>query len=122
MSHIITSEIKVSEQNLRYLRNAVEEDMKGEWMGEGTARLFSETVRGNRFKLPGWKYPVVVTDKGDLQYDNYDGNWGEQEYLDQTLQHFVRRTILASAKKQGYRQMSQKMNAKGQMEVVLTCN
>lgn len=31
---------------------------------------------GLTVKLPGWQFPVVVKDSGEVAYDNYHGSWG----------------------------------------------
>ncbi len=31
---------------------------------------------GLTVKLPGWQFPVVVKESGEIVYDNYHGSWG----------------------------------------------
>ena len=52
---------------------------------EGKIRLFSSTHHGLGIKLPGWKYPVVFTEQGEMFYDNYNGSWGNKRVLDEYL-------------------------------------
>jgi len=44
--------------------------------GQSTVQLFSGTATGLAISLPGWRYPVVCdTASGQLQFDNYGGQW-----------------------------------------------
>jgi len=70
---------------------------------EGECRMYDgTTVSGTQVKLPGWRYPVVidtdaeweetlsdgtvVTRKGRVFSDNYNGSWGDQKYMDEFTQ------------------------------------
>lgn len=56
----------------------------------GTFTLFSSQVSGLGVELPGWRYPVVCqVDTGQIQYDNYQGHWGDQQHLDRFLQCYA---------------------------------
>jgi len=60
---------------------------------EGSYKLFDRTVDGLGVRLPGWKYPVVVSSVGEALFDNYEGRWGSDavwygfqgEYVKQTM-------------------------------------
>ena len=67
----------------------------------GTFELYSSTETGLAIELPHWKYPVVAnTNTGELRYDNYQGRWGSQEFLDQFLQMYsVAKTKIEARKK-----------------------
>jgi len=68
-----------------------------------TVRLFSTTATGLCVQLPGWSYPVVcnlVT--GQLQYDNYNGHWGEQQHLHSFLQAYSVEKAKIEARKKGH--------------------
>jgi len=68
-----------------------------------TARLFSDTVTGLCVQLPGWNYPVVCDTKtGQLKYDNYEGHWGEQKYLNSFLQGYAVEKAKLEARKKGH--------------------
>lgn len=49
--------------------------------------MFSRKLPGiASFNLDAWTYPCVVTDQqGTLQYDNYEGSWGDKKELDAFL-------------------------------------
>ncbi len=69
----------------------------------GTAQLFSGQASGLLVKLPGWLYPAVVqVETGQLRYDNYAGQWGQQEQLDKFLQLYAVERARLEARKKGY--------------------
>ncbi len=68
-----------------------------------TVRLFSATATGLCVQLPGWSYPVVANlQTGALQYDNYNGHWGEQSRLNQFLQAYAVEKARVEARKKGH--------------------
>jgi len=69
-----------------------------------TVRLFSATATGLCVKLPGWNYPLVCNiQTGALQYDNYNGHWGEQRELNRFLQAYAVEKARIEARKKGHR-------------------
>ena len=68
-----------------------------------TVRLFSATATGLCVQLPGWSYPVVCDlQSGALQYDNYNGHWGEQARLNTFLQAYAVEKAKIEARKKGH--------------------
>ena len=68
-----------------------------------TVRLFSATATGLCVQLPGWSYPVVANlATGQLQYDNYNGHWGEQARLNTFLQAYAVEKAKIEARKKGH--------------------
>ncbi len=68
-----------------------------------TVRLFSATATGLCVQLPGWTYPVVANlQTGSLQFDNYNGHWGEQKHLDSFLQAYAVEKAKIEARKKGH--------------------
>jgi hypothetical protein len=68
-----------------------------------TVRLFSATATGLCVQLPGWQYPVVCNlQSGAVQYDNYNGAWGEQARLNQFLQGYAVEKAKIEARKKGH--------------------
>jgi hypothetical protein len=67
----------------------------------GTARLYSGEATGLLLQLPGWQYPAVIdTQTGTIQFDNYQGRWGDQAHLDRFLQMYaVEKAKLEARKK-----------------------
>jgi hypothetical protein len=69
-----------------------------------TVRLFNATATGLCVKLPGWHYPLVCNlQTGALQYDNYNGHWGEQRELNRFLQAYAVEKARIEARKKGHR-------------------
>ena len=68
-----------------------------------TVRLFSTSATGLCVQLPGWQYPVVANlQTGQVQYDNYNGHWGEQSKLNQFLQAYAVEKAKIEARKKGH--------------------
>ncbi len=68
----------------------------------GTAELFSQTATGLIVNLPGWHYPAVIdTASGTVQYDTYEGRWGNQAELDRLLQAYAVEKARAEARRTG---------------------
>ena len=68
-----------------------------------TVRLFSTTATGLCVQLHGWSYPVVCNlATGQLQYDNYNGHWGEQQHLHSFLQAYSVEKAKIEARKKGH--------------------
>lgn len=58
-------------------------------------------VEGLLVRLPEWRYPVVVdVAQGNLQYDNFEGRWGDPVHLNRLMQMYsVEKTKLEVHKK-----------------------
>jgi hypothetical protein len=70
-----------------------------------TVRLFNATAKGLCVQLPGWQYPVVANlQAGQLQYDNYNGHWGEQSRLNQFLQAYAVEKARIEARKSAHQE------------------
>lgn len=68
-----------------------------------TVRLFNASATGLCVELPGWSYPVVCNlQTGQVQYDNYQGHWGEQKHLDAFLQGYAVEKAKIEARKRGH--------------------
>ncbi len=68
-----------------------------------TVRLFNATAAGLCIQLSGWSYPVVCnTQTGDVQFDNYNGYWGEQKELHRFLQAYAVEKAKIEARKKGH--------------------
>ena len=69
----------------------------------GTAKLYSGEASGHVVQLPQWKYPVVIdAGTGQVQYDNFEGHWGDQAQLDHLLQAYAVEKARLEARKAGY--------------------
>ena len=82
----------------------------------GTFELYSSTETGLGVELPHWKYPVVVTSDesgqliGQLRFDNYNGRWGSQEFLNQFLQTYAVEKAKIEARKKGHSVVEQRLD------------
>lgn len=57
---------------------------------QGKVKLFSGEAEGLAVQLPGWLYPVICdTTAGRVQFDNFDGRWGDSRQLDRFLQAYA---------------------------------
>jgi len=69
-----------------------------------TVRLFNATATGLCVQLPAWNYPLVCNlQTGQVQYDNYGGNWGEQKHLNSFLQAYAVEKTRIEARRKGHR-------------------
>jgi hypothetical protein len=70
---------------------------------QGTFRLFDGEAMGMGVRLPGWLYyPVFDLATGQVKYDNYGGQWGEQKHLDAFLQAYAVEKAKIEARKRGH--------------------
>ncbi len=100
MSHVVT--IKTEVRDAEALRAACRRLGLPE-PGQGTARLFEGEATGLLVKLPGWLYPAVVSTKtGQVQFDNYQGSWGDPKHLDAFLQAYAIEKAKLEARKKGH--------------------
>jgi hypothetical protein len=69
----------------------------------GAAKLFSGTKTGWQVQLSGWRYPVVCdVTTAKIDFDNYNGHWGEQKELDCFLQAYAVEKGKIEARRQGH--------------------
>ncbi|QDT66648.1 DUF1257 domain-containing protein [Calycomorphotria hydatis] len=69
----------------------------------GAVKLFSSEAMGWSVQLPQWRYPIVAdVTTGTLAYDNFGGQWGEQQELDRFLQAYAIEKAKLEARKQGH--------------------
>ena len=77
----------------------------------GTFPLYSTEETGLGIELPHWKYPVVAnTETGQVRFDNYEGRWGSQEFLDQFLQAYATERVKIEARKKGHSVVEQRLD------------
>jgi hypothetical protein len=70
---------------------------------QGTAKLFSGEAAGLLVQLPGWKYPAVIdTQTGEVRYDDYNGQWGDQQHFSKFLQFYAVEKAKLEARKRGF--------------------
>ncbi len=85
----------------------------------GTVRLFDGEATGLLVRLPGWLYHAVIdTSTGRVQYDNYNGSWGEQKHLDAFVQAYAVEKAKIEARKKGHSVFEQNL-ADGSIKLVI---
>ena len=68
-----------------------------------TRRVYSQTHHGLAIFLPGWTFPVMVTEGGDAIYDNSLGSWGDQRHFDVLKRNYVASRAAAQLRSEGHR-------------------
>jgi len=100
MSHIVSIKTEVRDPAAVW---AACERLKLPQPVHGTYALYSGSATGLGVQLPGWHYPVVCqADTGQLQFDNFGGDWGEQVQLDRFLQAYAVEKARIEARKHGH--------------------
>ena len=100
MSHIV--EIKTEIRDEQAVKAACTR-LKLSTPQHNTVRLFNATATGLCVELPNWSYPVVCNlQNGSLQFDNYQGHWGEQKHLNSFLQAYAVEKARIEARKKGH--------------------
>jgi len=65
--------------------------------------LYQTAVAGLCVQLPGWHFPIVChPESGQVEFDNYNGCWGEQKELDRFLQAYAVEKAKLEARRQGH--------------------
>lgn len=69
----------------------------------GKHRMFRGEVEGLAVRLRDWNYPAVCQlDTGEVQFDNFNGRWGDQRELDSFLQGYAVEKARIEARKRGH--------------------
>lgn len=85
----------------------------------GEAKLFSESKTGWVVQLLKWRYPVVFdVNTGGVEFDNYEGHWGDRAKLDAFLQAYCVEKAKIEARKAGH-SVSESLLADGSIKVVV---
>ncbi len=85
----------------------------------GTTPLFGGPVTGLLLRLPGWRYPVAIdTTLGTLQYDNFEGRWGEAAQLNRFLQRYAVEKARIEASQRGH-QVTEQQLADGSIQLTI---
>lgn len=117
MSHIV--QIKTEVKDEMAVRAACLR-LKWEQPVFGNHRVFSVNRDGLAVKAPGWHFPIVCNlNTGAVDYDNYNGNWGEQKYLDQFVQAYTIEKAKLEAAKMGHSVYEEPM-ADGSIKLTVT--
>jgi hypothetical protein len=114
MSHIVQIKTRVQDQG------AVIAACRHLGLAEpvhGTAQLYSGAATGLLVQLSGWQYPAVIDlATGTIQYDNFEGRWGDQQQMSRFVQRYAVEKAKIEAKKRGHT-ISEEMLADGSIRV-----
>jgi len=82
------------------------------------ARLYQGNTKGAAVvKFKSWNYPVVIKADGTAEFDNYNGNWGDQKHLDKLTQLYAAEVVVQKVKTSGLRIISQETTAEGRIRI-----
>jgi hypothetical protein len=77
---------------------------------EGDAKVFATWKKGLLVHLKDWEFPVVVDLKsGKVEYDNFEGHWGDVDRLMTFLQIYAVEKATMEARKRGHSVVEQPM-------------
>ena len=108
MSHLVTITTEVRDQ---VALQAACRRLKLADPVQGTFKLFSAQATGLAVQLPGWRFPVVCQlETGQLQFDDYEGRWGERRHLDALLQTYAVELAKLAARRNGHTVIEQPLS------------
>jgi hypothetical protein len=85
----------------------------------GTVRRFSDQATGLVVRLPDWTDPVVIdTNAGQVHYDNYGWECGDQARPDRLLQMYAVEKARIEARKKGH-QVTEQTLADGSIKLTI---
>lgn len=117
MSHVVT--IKTQMKDQAAVQAACRRLQLPE-MTHGEHALFAgQTATGWAVQLPGWLYPIVIQPDGNVAFDNYGGQWGEQKELDKFLQAYACEKTKIEVRRQGHSVKEQTLGD-GSVKLVVT--
>ena len=116
MSHIVSirTEVRDREAVLRACRRLeIPEPVEGE------AKVFTNWKKGLLLRLKDWEFPVVCDlASGRVEYDNYEGHWGDVDRLMTFLQIYAVEKATLEARKRGHSVVEQPL-ADGSIKLVI---
>ena len=119
MSHLVTITTEVRDQ---VALQAACRRLKLVEPVQGTFKLFSAQATGLAVQLPGWRFPVVCQlETGQLQFDDYEGRWGERRHLDALLQTYAVELAKLAARRNGHTVTEQPLSA-GSIKLTVQVN
>lgn len=87
-----------------------------------TVQLFSSTATGFAVQLPRWRYPVVCDlTSGNLKFDNFNGQWGDQKELYRFLQSYAVEKANLEARRRGH-SVSEQTLTDGSIKLTIQVN
>ncbi|OHB36283.1 MAG: hypothetical protein A2Y08_01465 [Planctomycetes bacterium GWA2_40_7] len=86
MSHLVTINVELrNKQAVTAACNRLKWEVK-----ENTKVKYHDgsVAEGMAVYIPGWSYPIVITDNGTVKGDNYGGVWGDLALLNKLKQAY----------------------------------
>ena len=116
MSHVLTIESQIRDPAAITLAC---ERLKLPPPRHGLFQLFSAQAIGWGVQLRNWRYPVICqTESGQLQYDNFEGRWGEISHLNAFLQRYAVEAARLAARLEGHTVLEQSL-ADGSIKLLI---
>ena len=117
MSHVVT--VQTEMRSREAIKAACERlGLKMPVIGKNHRLYDNATKDGLAVQLPGWSYPVVITDDGKAHYDNYGGGWGAQDELDRFMQMYLVEASAQQGRALGYIVSEEVNQETGEIDVV----
>jgi uncharacterized membrane protein len=99
MSHVVTLEYKLTDRGaLEQACSKLGLTIKARATGEGSLH----NITGLGIKLPNWNYDVIITEDGKVNYDNWNGRWGNQSELNKLITQYNYEVVVAALNAEGY--------------------
>jgi hypothetical protein len=77
---------------------------------EGEAKVFATLKNGLLVQLKDWEFPIVCDlASGAVEFDNYEGHWGNRNRLDEFLQLYAVEKATLEARKRGHSVVEQSL-------------
>ena len=96
-----TIKVNVEFNDVEILRRVVEK-MGGEWLGVKDHKLYDRNVHGQGFRLPNWRFPLVLDQTGALSYDDFNGSWGDVRDLEGLKTGYASERVVKAAEQLGW--------------------
>ena len=117
MSHIVVVQVEI--RDLDAIKSACCR-LKLKEPVHGRAIIFNTEVEGIIVELGNdWLYPVIcLLNTGEVKYDNFGGQWGDQKYLDKFVQTYSIEKATLEARRKGYSVIEQPL-ADGSVKLIV---
>ncbi len=81
-------------------------------------RVYQTTAHGRAVTLPGWRFPVVISEDGkSTAFDNYSGSWGAIGELHRLKREYAAEVAAKELRAEGHA-VTRKVLADGSIELV----
>jgi hypothetical protein len=78
---------------------------------EGEAQIFSACRKGILVRFKDWQFPIVCDlSNGQVEFDNFEGQWGDPNHFDEFLQLYAVEAATLEARKRGYSVVEQNLD------------